>query len=90
MFGSLQAHLYSLGMTLLFAAEYSQLSRRSLSKTLTTLINDMTLEDYDLRVPLEEVLDACEGLSKGRKSATVCRDMVMAARLDLSASSEGQ
>ena len=77
-------------MTLLFAAEYSQLSRRSLSKTLTSLINDMTSEDYDLRVPLDEVLDTCDKQIEGRKSATVCRDMVMAARLDLSASSEGQ
>ncbi|XP_012936876.1 uncharacterized protein LOC101848743 [Aplysia californica] len=68
---SFKSHLFSLGMTLLYATEYNTQSddpRAALGDVFTDLLTTLTNDDPDLRPSLDTVIEACE-LSLGEESS---------------------
>ncbi|CAL1544314.1 unnamed protein product, partial [Lymnaea stagnalis] len=60
---SYKSHLFSLGMTLLFATEYNTKSddpRSQLGDEFTDLLSSLTNENMELRPDLDTVILACD------------------------------
>ncbi|KAK3095807.1 hypothetical protein FSP39_019436 [Pinctada imbricata] len=70
---SYKSHLFSLGMTLLYAAEYNGTPRQNqISAELRELFGCMTSEDLQTRPNLESVITQCEEELCGKSSQEVC------------------
>ncbi|KAL3864884.1 hypothetical protein ACJMK2_006531 [Sinanodonta woodiana] len=70
---SYKAHLFSLGMTLLYAAEYNAESTQpEINLELRDLLGRMTLENYSSRPDLDSVIVLCEEQLCGQSSQEVC------------------
>ncbi|KAK3589437.1 hypothetical protein CHS0354_020772 [Potamilus streckersoni] len=70
---SYKAHLFSLGMTLLYAAEYNaDSSRPEINLELRDILGRMTLENYSSRPDLDSVIVLCEEQLCGQSSQEVC------------------
>ncbi|KAK7109186.1 uncharacterized protein [Littorina saxatilis] len=75
---SYESHLYSLGMTLLFAVEYSggpegQDAKSALSQDLTDLLTHLTQDNPGNRPDLELVLEYCDRALQDASSQEVCQ-----------------
>ncbi|XP_069140951.1 kinase non-catalytic C-lobe domain-containing protein 1-like [Argopecten irradians] len=71
-----KSHLYSLGMTLLYAAEYNvEPSRPEISPELRDLFGCMTSELLTSRPCLEDIITLCEEELVGKSSQEVCVDI---------------
>ncbi|XP_060074795.1 kinase non-catalytic C-lobe domain-containing protein 1-like [Ylistrum balloti] len=71
-----KSHLYSLGMTLLYAAEYNvDPSRPEISQELRELFGCMTAEVLTSRPSLEDIITLCEEELVGKSSQEVCVDI---------------
>ena len=69
----LQAHLFSLGMTLLYAAEYNvEHTKEKISQELHDLLGRMTADSTTLRPDLESTIILCEEQLCGQSSQEVC------------------
>lgn len=69
----LQAHLFSLGMTLLYAAEYNvNDTKEAVSAELRELLGRMTADDPTNRPDLESTIILCEEQLFGQSSQEVC------------------
>ena len=86
-----QSHLFSLGMTMLYAAEYNpdEMGRRELTSSLSSLIAHMTTDDYEDRANIEDVIKACEKNLTGRSSEQICQQLASAVKLNSSAEGKG-
>ncbi|BFZ01604.1 hypothetical protein BsWGS_04643 [Bradybaena similaris] len=74
-----KTHLYSLGMTLLFATEYNSSSEDPeavLGDTFTNLLAAITQEDSERRPGLHTVLGACDTALAGESSQDICVKIV--------------
>ncbi|KAJ8316890.1 hypothetical protein KUTeg_004794 [Tegillarca granosa] len=68
-----KSHLFSLGMTLLYAAEYNgEPGRPEISEELRQLFGCMTSENLSTRPNLESVITQCEEELCGKSSQEVC------------------
>ena len=68
-----QSHLFSLGMTLLYAAEYNvDRTTEAISSELRDLLGRMTADSYKSRPDLESVITLCEEQLCGQSSQEVC------------------
>jgi len=70
----LQAHLFSLGMTLLYAAEYNgdHSTQENVSPELREILGHMTSDDPTSRPDLETTIILCEEQLCGQSSQEVC------------------
>ena len=86
-----QSHLFSLGMTMLYAAEYNpdEMGLRELTSSLSSLIAHMTTDDYEDRANIEDVIKACEKNLTGRSSEQICQQLASAVKLNSSAEGKG-
>lgn len=83
----LQSHLFSLGMTLWLAVQYSGVC----SNDLRTLLADMTAERYEERPDSSHVRALCERALHGMSADIICNEIAAAARWDtLAAGLEGE
>ncbi|GFS11535.1 protein very KIND-like [Elysia marginata] len=76
---SFKSHLFSLGMTLLFATEYNTGSddpRAEISDTFTDLLTSLTQDDSQLRPDLDTVIEACEATLGAESSQDICLGIV--------------
>ena len=82
--------MFSLGMTMLYAAEYNpdEMGRRDLSSPMSSLIAHMTTDEYEDRANMEDVMRACEQNLDGRSSELICQQL--AATVKLNSSAEGK
>ena len=74
-----QSHLFSLGMTLLFATEYNTGSddpRAEISDTFTDLLTSLTQDDSQLRPDLDTVIEASEKRLGEESSQDICLRIV--------------
>ncbi|KAH3790012.1 hypothetical protein DPMN_168206, partial [Dreissena polymorpha] len=70
---SYRAHLFSLGMTLLYAAEYNvDHNKEAISPELREILGRMTADDPALRPDLESTIILCEEQLCGQSSQEVC------------------
>ena len=68
-----QSHLFSLGMTLLYAAEYNvDHTTDAVSPELRDLLGRMTADNFKARPDLESVITLCEEQLCGQSSQEVC------------------
>ncbi|GFO14629.1 protein very kind-like, partial [Plakobranchus ocellatus] len=76
---SFKSHLFSLGMTLLFATEYNTGSddpRSEISDRFTDLLTSLTQDDSQLRPDLDTVIEACERTLGVESSQDICLRIV--------------
>ncbi|KAL5022627.1 hypothetical protein ScPMuIL_001782 [Solemya velum] len=74
---SYKSHLYSLGMTLLFAAEYNgEPAKTNITDDLQEILGCMTSDDLGLRPDLESVIIHCEEQLGGKLSQDICSQLV--------------
>lgn len=69
---SWQSHLFSLGMTLLYAAEYNGEPNQEICLELRELFGCMTSEHLDTRPDLESIITQCEEELCGKSSQEIC------------------
>ena len=68
-----QAHLFSLGMTLLYAAEYNvESTKEAVTPELREILGRMTADDPNMRPDLESTIILCEEQLCGQSSQEVC------------------
>ncbi|XP_061194832.1 kinase non-catalytic C-lobe domain-containing protein 1-like [Saccostrea echinata] len=69
---SIKSHLFSLGMTLLYAAEYNGEPGQQICPELRELFGCMTSEHLDTRPDLESIITQCEEELCGKSSQEIC------------------
>ena len=84
--------MYSLGMTLLYAAKYNLAvshidpsvfrPTNSLSSTMTHLLTSMTSDNYDERIEFNDLELKCIGALKGHEPEVMCKSMVAVVRVN--------